>query len=137
MFITFDPNPTNEDMNVLFRGISMMAREKMDLKAPSFFAFLLKNENGETQGGANGLVYYGGIYLDQVYVDPTLRGQGYGRQLMEKVENYARDEGCGFVHLVTMSWEARPFYEHRGFTLEFERTGYDKSQSCYHMIKRL
>lgn len=34
------------------------------------------------------------IYLDTIYVEPTLRGQGYGRELYERALKRGRDIGC-------------------------------------------
>ena len=36
---------------------------------------------------------------------------------MDAAEDYARKRGCHSAHLDTHSWQARPFYEKRGYEL--------------------
>jgi ribosomal protein S18 acetylase RimI-like enzyme len=37
----------------------------------------------------------------------------------------------------TMDWEAKPFYESLGYTVEFERKGYDLNSIAYFLRKNL
>jgi len=136
MYITFESDPVARDAQYLFDGIARETRAKVNLDPPRFFAFMMRDEEGVTHGGLNGLIYYQALYIDQLFVDQSFRGQGYGRKLIEKAESFAMDEGCHLAHLVTMSWEARTFYESCGYTLEFTRKGYANDHLCYGLIKR-
>lgn len=50
-------------------------------------------------------VEYGGrdAFIDDIYVDPTLRGQGYGRALCNALEQEAQASGCHALHLEVMA----------------------------------
>lgn len=55
----------------------------------------------------------GGLFVESVVVARALRGRGYGRQLMEATERYARTRGFRRLHLSTH--DKQQFYAHLGF----------------------
>ena len=57
-------------------------------------------------------------YLQELYVVPTLRGQGIGRALLEKTIEVARERGSDGIDLNTGESDtaARSLYESMGFT---------------------
>lgn len=58
------------------------------------------------------------IYVDDVCVDESCRGQGIATALLHRVYDYARERGCAYVTLNV--WEGNEsawrFYEHMGMT---------------------
>ncbi|XP_030641030.1 N-alpha-acetyltransferase 80 [Chanos chanos] len=55
------------------------------------------------------------LFVESVVVSSAKRGKGYGRALMEGVENYARGRGCTRLCLTTH--DKQHFYAHLGFVL--------------------
>ncbi len=57
-------------------------------------------------------------YLEELYVVPSLRGQGLGRKLLEAAMEAARGEGATHLELGTSETDtaARALYESLGFT---------------------
>ncbi len=57
-------------------------------------------------------------YLEELYVVPSLRGQGLGRKLLEAAMEAARGEGATHIELGTSETDtaARALYESLGFT---------------------
>ncbi|KAM6387091.1 N-alpha-acetyltransferase 80 [Pluvialis apricaria] len=55
------------------------------------------------------------LFVESVVVARALRGQGYGRQLMEATERWARARGFSCLHLTTH--DKQYFYAHLGFVL--------------------
>jgi ribosomal protein S18 acetylase RimI-like enzyme len=57
-------------------------------------------------------------YLEELYVIPSLRGQGIGRALLEAAMDAARGEGASHMDLGTSETDtaARALYESAGFT---------------------
>ncbi len=66
-----------------------------------------------------GTRFWCGRYLDvdNLVVDPVYRGSGIGRQLMDWVEQYARQQGCEILVLdaYVTNHSARRFYERMGY----------------------
>jgi ribosomal protein S18 acetylase RimI-like enzyme len=61
---------------------------------------------------------YAHSYLEELYVVPSLRGQGLGRALLEAAMDAARTEGATHMELGTSETDtaARGLYESAGFT---------------------
>ncbi|KAM6325257.1 LOW QUALITY PROTEIN: N-alpha-acetyltransferase 80 [Podargus strigoides] len=55
------------------------------------------------------------LFVESVVVARALRGQGYGRRLMEATERWAQARGFGCLHLTTH--DKQHFYAHLGFVL--------------------
>jgi GNAT superfamily N-acetyltransferase len=53
-------------------------------------------------------------YVTNVYAEPEVRGQGIGSRLLERVVEWAREQGLQFL-IVWPSEESVRFYERGGF----------------------
>jgi GNAT superfamily N-acetyltransferase len=56
---------------------------------------------------------------------------------MDRFEAEARRRGCSLVYLDTFTFQAKPFYEKRGFTVALETAGFSNGIVKYTMHKRL
>lgn len=97
-------------------------REEQD-----FFQCYVAEKNSEVIGMAlYYFVYYTwvgkSLYLEDLYVKDTYRGQNIGTALMEKVMEVARKEKCKRFRLQVLNWNepAIGFYEKNGFTVDRE-----------------
>ena len=88
-------------------------------------------------GGAVGRFWHGWVYVDLFWVSEALRGQGIGNRVMDTLEAHAARLGARGVHLVTYSWQARPFYEKRGYVVFGELSPYPDGHACYWLSKTL
>lgn len=88
----------------------LVARAKEELAG--FITFAIETN---TYFDSN-LTRYGEVI--EVYIRELYRKSGLGRLLMEKAENYFREQGCNFAHLAacTTNEVAAKFYDHLGYT---------------------
>jgi GNAT superfamily N-acetyltransferase len=65
----------------------------------------------------------GDLWIDNVAVDPAVRGTGVGRALLEYAEQVAREEGRGRLWLLTheLMTENRALYERIGYVQQREQ----------------
>ena len=77
----------------------------------------IRREDGSIAGGLLGDVYWGWLHINILWVDEGLRRQGYGERLLKRAEEEALQKGCRAVHLDTMSFQAKPFYEKFGYAV--------------------
>ena len=78
--------------------------------------------NGEVVGFAVWFVSFStwlgshGIYLEDLFVRPTARGQGHGRALLAELARIAVDRGYGRVEWAVLDWnvDAQAFYRNLG-----------------------
>ncbi|MCH8928235.1 MAG: GNAT family N-acetyltransferase [Candidatus Marinimicrobia bacterium] len=57
-----------------------------------------------------------GIYLEDLFVQPDARGKGFGKALLIRLAEIARDEDCGRLEWAVLDWNepAIDFYKNLG-----------------------
>jgi ribosomal protein S18 acetylase RimI-like enzyme len=85
------------------------------------FSLILRNESGEVLGILNAFTAFSEVYVDDMWVDSAHRRKGYGRKLLEELENHFEGKGFNNINLVTSAFSAPGFYMKCGFTAEFVR----------------
>jgi ribosomal protein S18 acetylase RimI-like enzyme len=122
---------------ILFHEISADAFRAKGLAPIRQFSVFIKDQKLNILGGATGVTFYGSLYVDMLWVDKTLRHQGWGTKLMREAEKIGRERGASFITLNTMDWEALPFYQKLGYSIEFTREGYEKDSKMFMLRKTL
>lgn len=133
--IEYLKNPKRPDTIKLSQGIAEYAKQMKDHAPIEEFAFFIKDSSGEILGGCNGAMYYGCLYIDQLWIEESLRGQGYGTKLIQKAEELSIEKGYLFSTVNTADWEGLDFYKKLGYRVEFERHGYVKDTVLYFLRK--
>ena len=112
---------TDEDQRVVSAGFE---RDSESSSAPQFAK---RSVNWSIRGVGGSLVavltadiLWDWLYVDELWTDESVRGQGYGKQLMKAAEAQAVAENLSGIWLWTQSWQAAPFYERLGYE-EFAR----------------
>ena len=99
--------------------------------------FFVKSPRGETMGGLLGAIWGGWLYISYLWIDEAVRGQRWATKLMDMAEAYAVERGCHAVSLDTHSFQARPFYERRGYVVFGELDDFPKGHKKYFLKKTL
>ena len=89
---------------------------------PRFAEVLIGEEDGAPAGFAlffhNYSTFLGlpGIYLEDLFVKPEMRGRGYGKALLARLAQVAKERGCGRVEWAVLDWNepAIKFYQSLG-----------------------
>jgi len=57
-----------------------------------------------------------GLYLEDLFVRPETRGKGFGRALLQRLAQIARERGCGRMEWAVLNWNepAIGFYKKLG-----------------------
>jgi ribosomal protein S18 acetylase RimI-like enzyme len=97
----------------------------------------VKNGRGETLGGLLGGIWGRWLQISFLWVDEAVRGQDWGTRLMDQAEAYARERGCHSVTLDTHSFQARPFYEARGYEVFGTLDDYPEGHKKFFLSKKL
>lgn len=122
---------------LLSRGISDNAFEAKELPPMAPVSIIFKDEQDKCVGGVTGTIFYGSLYVDTLWVDKSVRRIGLGSRILSEMEKVGRSNGAKFVTLNTMDWEALPFYQKQGYSIEFTREGYSKDSKMYMLRKNL
>jgi GNAT superfamily N-acetyltransferase len=102
-------------------GTEDQLRESLFGAAPAVFAHVAEHE-GTVVGFALWFLNYStwlcthGIYLEDLYVRPDMRGQGYGRQLLAELAALCVERGYGRLEWWVLDWNepALGFYRSLG-----------------------
>ena len=114
--ITFEENASADDLQVIDEGLEAHTRELFSDKSRTSIAFFVRDESGNIVGGVNGNYgTFGWLYVNALWVDEKLRGRGFGRELMKKIEAEAIKHGVKNAFLNTMSFQAPEFYKRLGY----------------------
>lgn len=135
MKIEFTHAPKSTDIDFLTQKIN---EETPEFSPAYSFAFFVRDGDEKIIAGCNGSVIFGEIYTDQLWVRPSHRKTGLGRQLMERIHQHGLENGCSMATVSTMSFQgARGFYEKLGYRVDFERQGYEKGSTALFLRKEL
>ena len=137
------------DLKIVFEqeggGAARYVRERLDLYnvgvtgVSAYYPvnFFVKNTRGETMGGLLGGIWGGWLQIHILWVDEACRGQDWGTRLMDQAEAYGREKGAHSVTLDTHSFQARPFYESRGYEVFGTLDRYPNEHKKFFLRKKL
>ncbi|GAM59217.1 histone acetyltransferase HPA2 [Vibrio ishigakensis] len=136
--IRFSEGPIQEsDQDILSNGLELHGKQN---NAPEYKKTRLNwmvYRDEQLVGALTADLLWDWIYISELWVDDSCRGTGLGKQLMAKVEEYAREQGVTGLWLWTQSWQAPKFYQSVGFE-EFTRfEGFPKGHSRIGLRKTL
>lgn len=75
----------------------------------------IKDETGRVIGGILSTLCWNWIEVEILWIEESLRGQGYGSHLLNQIELIAKEKGCTFIKLNTFSFQAPRFYLKNGY----------------------
>ncbi|HNS50646.1 MAG TPA: GNAT family N-acetyltransferase [Anaerolineae bacterium] len=123
--------------DVIGNGISRFNEEKAGSDRTTWLCFVLRAPDGEVLGGLIGGTFWQWLHVDLVWLPEQLRGQGYGRRLMELAEEEARRRGAKGAFLDTFDFQAPGFYERLGYTVFGMLPDCPTGHARYYMSKAL
>ena len=117
MTVTLDVefNPADEDAKRLASELNIHARPFVEKDGFDTVGIFLRQDNGDIAGGVTAYLNWTWLQVSQLWVDESLRGEGYGSQLLNRIEDIGREHGCTQSHLSTFSFQAKAFYEALGY----------------------
>ncbi|GAB4569283.1 MAG: GNAT family N-acetyltransferase [Rhizobacter sp.] len=92
---------------------------------------------GQVVGGAVGRRWGSCCELQQLWVEPALRRNGIGAQLIQAFEARARGHDCTSFYLETFSFQAPSLYISLGYKAAYEYAGYPHGIVKFHMVKQV
>ena len=98
--------------------------------------FLLRDSEDRIRGGVLAYVWARWLHVDVVWIEDALRGQGWGKRLLESAHQAGRERGADAAFLDTFSWQARPFYERLGYRVVAE-VDMPPGHQRFYMVKSL
>ena len=135
--VIVEAEPKPADMGMVVKGLSAYNASKADGDTPNYLFISVRGEDGSIVGGLVGATYLGWLQVQAVWVSDELRGLGYGTGLMQAAEDEAVRRGCPHVFLETLSFQALPFYEKRGYVIFSRLSDFPPGGARYALTKQL
>ena len=136
--ITFETDASDGDLRVLSDGLDAHVESLFPGKSRTYVAFFLRDEADSIVGGVNGNYgTFGWLYVNALWVDESLRGRGFGQELMQRIETEAARNGAKNAFLNTMSFQAPEFYKKLGYRVFAELEDFPGEHSRIFLRKRL
>lgn len=127
-------SPPGDDAEALWEALKENNRRASGRPEPQKFSLFLR-DGGKLMGGVNATTQWDVLYIDHVWIDDGLRGQGWGKRLMAMAEAEGVKRGAVKAILDTNDWQAPGFYEKLGYR-ELCRYGYNAGRyACFIMEK--
>lgn len=115
LFLSLEPDASIEDVGFVEQGLRDFNNRIIKDDGFQPITIFLRKKDRTITGGLLADLYWGWLYIRILWVDEQYRGKGYGDKLLIKAEEEAVKRGCHAIHLDTMSFQARPFYEKHGY----------------------
>lgn len=135
--IQLEETPAAEDVDFVKTALYGYNRRYVPEDDYTRLCLFIRDEAGAITGGLLGETYWGWLHVSILWVDDTLRGQGYGSRLLAMAEAEARRRGCHSAHLDTLSFQALPFYQKYGYTVFGQLDDLPVGHTRYFLNKRL
>lgn len=135
MRITGVINPADEDLKQLAAGLRGYNQAFVTQAPAEKVATFVKSDAGEVLGGCYGVINWGWLYIDWLWCHESIRGQGYGTQLMTRMENHALSKGIHHIKLETADFQALGFYQKLGCSVYGELENYPIGHTNYYLKK--
>jgi len=135
LIATFEP--TTGETRLFGQGLHQHAVERLPRDGFNPVAVFVRNDNDEILGSVSGYLNWNWLQISLLWVDASLRGQSFGRQLMEKLEVTGEEKGCAWAHVDTFSFQARRFYEALGYKVFATLDDFPPGHARHYLKKRL
>ena len=133
--LTTEPNPA--DIEEIREGLRKHNEPFLGSVRQTDVVCYLNNVDGKKIAGLVGELWGDWLFVRYLWVDENHKKGGLGSQLLEKAENFAREEGCHSSFLDTFSFQAKPFYERHGYKVQMVLNDYPVTTKRYYLVKSL
>lgn len=93
-------------------------------------------DNENVIGGAIGKIQFGWYHLSDFYIKEQYRKQGLGREIIKKIEEFAKEHNALGIQVESWSFQAPKFYQKQGYKIWGEFKDYPPGVVCYCLYKK-
>jgi len=133
--LNVENKPRASDVRVLIEELASYAQSKGQSPDGQELAVFVRDRLSRVVGGVYGTTFWGLFWVQMVWVEESLRGQGYGTELMRIAESEAHGRGCKLARLETFAPETLDFYEKLGYEVFGELEGHPPGRTTYFLKK--
>jgi ribosomal protein S18 acetylase RimI-like enzyme len=129
------PNP--KDYKVLSDGMLLYHAKQGHRRTSEVINIFLKDDNKKVHGGIIVTVLWNGMEINSLWVEESLRNQGWGRKLVAAAEKEGKARDCTIAYTNTFTWQAPGFYEKLGYKPYGKLENFPKGNTLTYFCKNL
>jgi ribosomal protein S18 acetylase RimI-like enzyme len=137
MLVSHEGELNPEDKKVMVDGMLAYHASQGHPRKVTTSSILLKNKSTRLYGVVSMSFLWNGMEIQSLWVEESVRNQGWGTKLMEAAEQEGRKRGCTFSYTNTFTWQAPEFYEKLGYTLYGKLEDFPEGNSLSYYRKNL
>ena len=135
--VEIDDQVSDADARAVERGLLAFNEARIGPSQEQAVRFVVRDADGEVVAGVLGVTRWRWLYVAKLWVAESQRGRQLGTRLMDAAEAAARARGCTHAYVDTFEYQARPFYEKRGYRLFGTLEGYPPGYRQFYLTKAL
>lgn len=129
---------TADDQEELLTGLRAYNRQFINPEGWSDLGVYTRDESGKMTGGLIAEQKGDWLCIKFLWVGESARGSGLGTALMMAAEQQAQKMGCLHMLVDTVSFQALPFYQKKGFKLQMTLEDFPhKGMQRHYLAKKL
>ena len=133
VFGSEDKDSYREQFDQLVDAYNQSIHYSNDFEAAFYVAF----DEDKVIGGVYGELSNNYLYVSVIWVDAAYRGCHIAATLLDKIESYSLGKGYRRSFLETGSFQAKEFYEKKGYAVVSTLYDFPKGHDMYTMVKAL
>jgi GNAT superfamily N-acetyltransferase len=133
--LSIEQDPNTADVGLIERGLFAFEENRLGSPEHSHFAIFLRDDLGQIQGGVDGHIMWGRLFIKTLWIPEPLRRRGFGTRLMHAAEEEARRRQCRSLWLTALGDRALHFYTRLDYTIFGVLDDYVGGQSLYSLQK--
>lgn len=133
--ITSQPAP--EDLAFVGEKLSSFNDADVGAAGRTPLAVFVRGRDGDILAGISGYTAWGWLYIQWLWVDVSLRGQGTAGRMLQAAEDEAMARGCHNAFIDTFNPAAKNAYERQGYETFGELPDFPIGRTRSFLKKRL
>lgn len=97
----------------------------------------VKDESGVIVGGILGEINWNWMHIQGLWIDKSIRKEGWGAKLLSRMEEYALSQNISNIRLETTTFQALGFYVKAGYSVFGELSNMPQGYTSYFLQKQL
>ena len=129
--------PSTSELEAIGRGLTDFNTADVGPADRIALAVLVRNPTGKILGGVSGYTAWGWLYVQWLWLDDDLRGQGLAGRMLEMAEAEAVKRGCHGAYIDTFNPLALKVYQRQGYLPFGELADFPKGRTRTFLQKPL
>lgn len=129
--------PQDDDIEALRTGLTKFNESFTGSVFREKISSFVKDDSGNIVGGILGEINWNWMYIQGLWIDESVRNDGWGHKLLSQMEEYALSKSTTNIRLETTTFQALGFYVKAGYSVFGELANMPDGHTCYFLQKQL